>query len=252
MAEAVRISDWEQRLRSGLPGWEIVCVEEVGSTMDLAREHSKEPALVLTRAQFAGRGRQGSTWVQPQSGFYATYRFAVNVPLWQMGGFSLVVGVALAETLDHLGVGGVSLKWPNDLLTQDGRKLAGILIELGQHFDRNVLLAGVGVNLAGAPPGVGAASLQDLGLLECTPVQFAEAFSPRLAQAWERFHASGFKGFKFEWMRRAAFRGEMLSVNTGREVVTGRFVSVSDSGALLLERGGTEVEVVSGHVERPR
>ncbi|MFD1731271.1 hypothetical protein ACFSC4_09710 [Deinococcus malanensis] len=46
------------------------------------------------------------------------------------------------------------LKWPNDLLTSDGRKLAGILLEAdlrGEEARRAVL--GIGVNVGSAPEG---------------------------------------------------------------------------------------------------
>ena len=62
---------------------------------------------------------------------------------------STVTGAMLAATLGKLGFA-VRLKWPNDLVVQDGdapAKVAGILLE----ERAGVLLAGIGINVAWAP-----------------------------------------------------------------------------------------------------
>ena len=46
-----------------------------------------------------------------------------------LGALSLAAGVATLRALARLGVNGLSLKWPNDVL-KDGGKLGGILSEL--------------------------------------------------------------------------------------------------------------------------
>ena len=43
----------------------------------------------------------------------------------------------LAQVLEQLGVAGVQLKWPNDVLIH-GRKLAGVLVELSSGQRRGV------------------------------------------------------------------------------------------------------------------
>lgn len=63
-------------------------------------------------------------------------------------GLSLVVGVAIVEALEAMGVDGVKLKWPNNLYYQD-KKLAGILVEMsGQAGAAAHLVIGMGINLA--------------------------------------------------------------------------------------------------------
>jgi len=67
------------------------------------------------------------------------------------------IGVAAAEGLRALGVVDVWLKWPNDLICPSG-KLGGVLIETRGEL----VVAGLGINLLGAPPGVGAVALAEV------------------------------------------------------------------------------------------
>ena len=63
-----------------------------------------------------------------------------------MVGLSLVIGVAVAEALHGLGFASVRLKWPNDLCV-DGRKLGGILVQLGKHAAGSQAVVGIGLNV---------------------------------------------------------------------------------------------------------
>ena len=68
------------------------------------------------------------------------------------------IGLAVARALEELGVEGVQLKWPNDVLV-NGHKIAGILIELvsgrGQPL---AAVIGVGINLRLPPEAARAAA----------------------------------------------------------------------------------------------
>ncbi len=97
----------------------------VGSTQDVLRawaeEGAPEGALVLAEVQEKGRGRRGRPW-ESRPGASLTFSLLLrpSLPLPALGLLPLLSGLALREAV---GVGG--LKWPNDLLAPDGRKLAG-------------------------------------------------------------------------------------------------------------------------------
>jgi len=105
-------------------------------------------SVLAVEWQSAGRGRLGRTW---HSGLGSALTFSL---LWRfesglsaLSGLSLAVGLAMMRALDKLGVSGVGLKWPNDVLTKAG-KLAGILIEAqGDMLGPSLVVIGIGLNL---------------------------------------------------------------------------------------------------------
>lgn len=132
-----------------LTGLEVFPV--IGSTnahlMERAAGASVAGHVAIAELQLQGRGRRGRGW---QSPFGSNLALSAGLSLPQkpadLGGFSLCIGLALVDQLLELGIQGVEVKWPNDVLL-DGRKLAGILIELVPYPDRTDVVVGVGVNL---------------------------------------------------------------------------------------------------------
>lgn len=105
-------------------------------------------AVCLAEYQSAGRGRRGRAWLSPFAGQIIMSLYWTFPRTLDLNGLSLVVGVAIAETLTQAGASHIQLKWPNDILLQ-GRKLAGILLEIANKNNglHNIII-GVGVNLS--------------------------------------------------------------------------------------------------------
>lgn len=103
----------------------------------------------LAEYQRAGRGRHGNRWVAPLgAGLCLSLLWRFAAPPSSLMGLSLAAGVVLARGLEAHGVGGCGLKWPNDLIW-DGRKLAGILVEVRGEADGPCsVVIGLGVNVA--------------------------------------------------------------------------------------------------------
>ena len=152
---------WLQ-VQSTWPGFSVDVLPEVESTnthaMQMGRQGAEAPCVVVAWRQTAGRGRAGRHW-QAAPGQTLTMSLAMPLALDKVPGggsaLSLVVGLAVAETLRCLpGEPDVKLKWPNDLWVE-GRKLGGILIEAmapahlpaGQRW----VVIGLGLNLRETP-----------------------------------------------------------------------------------------------------
>lgn len=124
-------------------------VGEVGSTnaelAARAAEGGAEGVVLVAEHQAAGRGRLDRVWTSPpRAGLTVSFLLRPDVPAARRGWLTLLVGVALAESVGEVTGVRASLKWPNDLLAGDGRKLAGILAE----SSGTAVVVGVGLNVS--------------------------------------------------------------------------------------------------------
>ncbi len=141
--------------RCGVPRVELF--DEVTSTLDIAHPlaHGGAPAgtMILAERQTTGRGRNGRSWASENgAGIWMTLierprdEAALEV-------LSLRVGLAAARALEAFTNGALYVKWPNDLMLDDG-KLGGVLIESRWREERVEWIAiGIGINCR-APEGV--------------------------------------------------------------------------------------------------
>ena len=140
---------------------EILRRDTVTSTQDEAARRAaagqQVPFALTARHQSGGRGRLGRPFASPDGVSLAlTYAHRSRLAPDRRGWFSLAAGVAAITALDQvLGEPGeeqtrigltIGLKWPNDLHTEDGRKLGGILVEAR---GEDLVLLGIGLNLRG-------------------------------------------------------------------------------------------------------
>ena len=223
--------------------------------LERARAGAPSGSVIACELQSAGRGRRGNAW---QSGLGDSLIFSL---LWRfdkgaagLSGLSLAAGVAAARSLAALGVEGVQLKWPNDLL-HAGRKLGGILIELqGGAAGPAAAVIGIGLNLRLTE------SLRDAIAQPVTDIASIAAKLPRrnhllaallaeLAQVLQLFAAQGFAPLREEWAARHAHQGKAATLSSGDgKSVSGRAVGVDQDGALLLETARGVERFLSGEL----
>lgn len=116
------------------------------STNRLARAlagEGKTDAVVVADYQTAGRGRRGRTWeARPGENLLFSLVLTPAVPPQHAPRCVLIWAAAMAEVL------GVWLKWPNDLVDEQGRKLGGILAEMESEGEQvRCVILGVGLNV---------------------------------------------------------------------------------------------------------
>lgn len=103
---------------------------------------------VLANSQTQGRGRNRvgqpvKKWESPPGvNIYTSILLRPPFPPGSRPSLTLVAGVAVASTISHFIGQTPKLKWPNDVLWQNG-KLAGILV---QNIE-NVAVVGIGLNV---------------------------------------------------------------------------------------------------------
>ncbi|MFN7974713.1 MAG: biotin--[acetyl-CoA-carboxylase] ligase [Acidobacteriota bacterium] len=222
------------------------------STQDVARELARAGAApftaVLADAQSEGRGRMGRTWVsRPSLGLH----LSIVLPPRAGALRGLTLAVALAAR-DAIGIPGVLLKWPNDLLAS-GRKLGGILVDAETGPEPSAIL-GIGVNLRHVPedfPGEIrdiATSIAMLGIEPPGPVDLAERIVSRCEATLATLARGGFEPLRSAWLAACAWReGDGVSVRDGGREIRGTFAGIADDGAIRLrEPSGAVVEIRTG------
>lgn len=237
--------------------FDVDALAEGGSSSDLLLARASSGAgsgsvLVLDR-QTAGRGRRGRSWSSsPEASltFSLLWRFDGGVE--RLAGLSLAVGVALVRALNAFGVRGATLKWPNDILL-DGRKLAGILVELSSERRGMVSVIGIGINLAPPPTDlvldVPAAALSEaLPVLPDRHVLLAQILA-ELAPALDRFARDGFSAFRDDWQALHAWQDREVAVlRDGKVEMAGICRGADADGALLVDTATGLTRCLSGDI----
>jgi BirA family biotin operon repressor/biotin-[acetyl-CoA-carboxylase] ligase len=237
------VAEMAAETRGFLGGLEIF--QEIDSTnrylMDQSLQiHLPNGYACFAEYQSAGRGRRGRNWVSPFGAnvYLSLYRCFDGVP-GALQGLSLAVGVAAVEALASLGVPGIGLKWPNDLLWQ-GRKLGGILLEMaGESAGPWKVVVGVGLNLE-IPAASGRLIEQpwvDLKTIagSCLGRNLvAGRLLQYLLTGLELFADSGFTAFREAFAQRDITRDQTVVIRDRDTEIQGIARGVDDTGTLLV------------------
>ena len=104
--------------------------------------------VALADHQTAGRGRRARQWLSPPgAGLCLSVAYTFAEPPGQLPCLTLAIGVGIVHALETLGVGGIGLKWPNDIVVRES-KLGGMLAEShGVSTSGAAVVVGIGINL---------------------------------------------------------------------------------------------------------
>ena len=218
---------------------------EVGSTQDeAARLFAVDPEtalLVYADRQIGGRGRSGRTWWEADRALYASVALRPEWPTAQWPLISLVAGLAARDAVHQTLGESLGLKWPNDLVTAEG-KVGGVLAEVGGA----TAVVGCGLNLWWPDPPEGAA-----GIKPGDPGRDAVRL---VAAAWVRRLLAKIEQGPEAWGH-DEYRASCVTL--GSNVVwdpdgAGEAVDVTDDGGLVVETPRGRQIIHSGEVRRVR
>lgn len=240
--------------RVAVVGRDIRVFQETTSTNDiaekLARDGVPEGAVVFAEHQTAGRGRLGRKWISPaRKGLWFSVLFRPRLRPQEATRFTVASGTALRRAIATLTGLKAEIKWPNDILI-GGRKVAGILTELGAELDHiKHLILGIGVdvnqNATDFPPDLRkiATSLKAEAGQPFSRPELAVAILRALDHDYARAMSGKFAEVADEWEAHCSTIGRNIVVTLGDRRIHGRAEAIGDEGALLLR---TE----HGHLER--
>jgi BirA family biotin operon repressor/biotin-[acetyl-CoA-carboxylase] ligase len=240
---------------------------EVLLTVDSTNRHVAEQAanlpgtthVCVAEVQNAGRGRRGRSWVAPFGTgvcMSMSWQFVEAPPTFSA--LSLAVGVAAVRAFRRLGIQGVGLKWPNDLIWQQ-RKLGGILIEMrGESAGPAQVVIGIGINMRMPAPVRLMLAEQQAALIadvheimrERTPTRntLIAMLAEEMTKMLQTFGQRGFEPFVDEWRRLDTLADAPVRVMSGTETTLGRARGVELDGTLLVDVDGVLRRFASGEV----
>ena len=223
-----------------------------------AASGARERTVVVSTEQTAGRGRGGRSWhAEAGSAVFATLILRPPVAAYQLSTLPLMAGVAIAEAIERIAGCAVSLKWPNDVMLgrpPDFAKVAGILVTTSLRGDTvDHALVGIGINVLGGAQDVplGATTIHAATGVTTTPKAVLHAVLERFDAAYAAFVTTDGRPPLDGWLSRAAFLGEVVTLEDAGRPQTGTYVGVTEDGALLLQEPGRPVrKVVAGDLAR--
>ena len=215
---------------------------------------SREQQVLFSEYQTAGKGRREDEWISPPGGglWFSLSRCFDNPPS-SFSALGLVVGISVISGLQKLGIKGLQLKWPNDVVFE-GAKLAGILIELRSEVSgSSFAVIGVGLNTslgltARRRINKKVVDVEQLSKKHLSRNLVASVLLSSLDENLRIFEESGFKSFHDRWKKFDFLFGKELKILCGSRVETGLAAGVDEIGALLLQRAGEVKQILSGHI----
>lgn len=240
--------------------------------LDEARAGAPAGVVAVADHQTAGRGRLGRTWEAPAgANLLMSVLLRPGLAADQRHLATTAVALAAVDAVGTLvevpgGPGGrVGVKWPNDLVAPDGRKLAGVLAEadLGSAAEGLAppVVVGIGVNVNwpatddDLPPDLrgAAASLRQLAGAtvdrEALLAALLAALGPRAAALST---VAGRSRLADDLRAACTTIGTAVRVDLPDGSFTGTAVAVTDEGHLVVDVGGTPRTVVAGDVVHVR
>lgn len=203
-----------------LAGWDVLVLEETGSTNSDAKVLSTQIAgefVVWAKHQTAGRGREDRHWQAAEGSsltFTAVFRPNEKEKKF-INQFTALGALALTDTLSRECSLEAEIKWPNDVLILE-KKVSGILTEItwsGSSVES--ISVGIGVNLkheAYANAGdlrFPATSLEEEGMRIDSAQNLLEQLLTSLNQ---RRHKVGTAQFLEDWNQKLAFKDRFMPI----------------------------------------
>ena len=232
----------EGELGTRCVGRHVLCFDEVDSTNDVARDAARQKhadgLVVLAESQRKGRGRQGRRWISlPGANVLMSVLLIDRGQRLAHEAVTIAAGLAVAEGIDELLRLSCRLKWPNDVLI-DGRKVAGVLVELSSAPHGRAVVVGIGINVNASPPtsrlAAPATSLAEQVGEPVERIEVVRAVLRRLdSWAW-CIQGRHLEELREAWLARCGMLHERLTVQCGGRRYVGRAIDIHPLEGLVL------------------
>lgn len=256
--EYIKASEISKDLNTEYIGKNLYVYKEVRSTNTIAKFLSindcEDGAVVISEKQTDAKGRSGKSWASPLGGIWLSIILKPILDHSKLPLITLATGVAVAKTLEKIGVENPEIKWPNDIMIDD-KKVCGILTEAVTKFNtiENVIV-GVGIdanlNVSDFPEELqyGTTTLKEtLGREENDNI-LIKIFLEEFEDIIKQFKDAKYEDILKEWRKRSYSIGKIVEVREPFNTSYDAYVlGIAKEGALVVEKiDGTLEKVISG------
>ncbi|MBD3610111.1 MAG: bifunctional biotin--[acetyl-CoA-carboxylase] ligase/biotin operon repressor BirA [Gammaproteobacteria bacterium] len=222
--------------------------------LEQAKNGAENGSVCLAELQTAGRGRRGRQWISPiATNIYMSYLWRTQMAPAAVACGSLICALTVTQALNALGVEGIGVKWPNDVIVQQ-RKLAGILLEMtGEAYAEQAVVIGIGVNLAMPDEAASAIDQPWIDLSSLTEQklsrnQIVAKILLQLRANLEQFEREGMQAYLETWNKMDQYAGQEVELHFPQQVITGKVQGIDQYGSLLLQTSEGVKAYQSGEV----
>ena len=132
-------------LNAEYPKRDFYFFEETTSTFDEAAKIEATHGCVICAAkQTNGRGRLGRSWQSDKGGIYFSLILMPDIPTERLSIITSLCAVAIQKAISKYLP--CLIKWPNDIISKDGKKLCGILTKTQYINGKCIANVGIGIN----------------------------------------------------------------------------------------------------------
>lgn len=218
---------------------------------DMAKQGAPHGSLCLCETQTAGRGRMDRQWSSPEGqGVWLSVLLRPALKPEDAPLITFACALAMAKAVREVTGLDARIKWPNDLVL-NGRKLCGILLEMGFDAGGMYVIAGTGLNVRrGAYPqelAERATSIEEWAAVPDRGTLIA-AYLRSLEDAVSALEKHGFAGIAADFRRECITLGSQVHVLGTDASFTGVAEDVDASGALLVRTESELRRVLAGDV----
>ncbi len=247
-----RDTDREKKLTALLKGLPyetgtVYWYDSVESTMDagFALDEVEDRSIIIADTQSMGRGRKGRRWYSNEGSILCSVvltRFDIRFP------YSMLASYGVYRALLRHG-GAVMLKWINDVLWENGRKISGVIAE--ERRGRTVIGVGINLNNRELAPEVASqatSSWMETGR-DVDPMFFLRDMTDELFSILDSVKSDGIEAVMRKWEKDSGIKGKSVRVVNGSREYTGQSAGIDvKTGALLLKTSAGEMQVFEGNM----
>ena len=254
----IKASEISKDLNTEYIGKNLYIYKEVSSTNTVAKFLSmngvEDGSVVISEKQTKAKGRSGKSWESPLGGVWLSIITNPHVNYSKLPLITLATGVAVAKTLEKIGIENAEIKWPNDIMI-NSRKVCGILTEAVTKFNtiENVIIgvgidANLDVNQFPEELQDGTTTLKEELGRQGDENLLIKLFLEEFEEIIKLFDHEGYEEILKEWRKRSYTIGKIVEVREPFNTYYDAYVvGIDKEGALVDEKiDGTLEKVISG------